>query len=150
MEQHFIISGIAGYGSSDNLAGATIALFSEATAEQVLDGQGKYDSILVSADNGVTDVVLRERLARALPSYAVAETGQQAAAAAEQSTQATISTFIGTPLLLGSWSGLACVPLFIALLMVRIPIEERMLKTELEGYADYMACVRYRLVPGIW
>jgi putative ABC transport system permease protein len=99
VEQHFIISGIAGYGSSDNLAGATIALFSEATAEQVLDGQGKYDSILVSADNGVTDVVLRERLARDLPSYAVAETGQQAAAAAEQSTQATISTFIGTPLL---------------------------------------------------
>jgi len=99
VEQHFNISGIAGYGSSDNLAGATIALFTEPTAEQVLDGQGKYDSILVSADNGVTDVVLRERLAKALPSYAVAETGQAAAAAAEQSTQATISTFIGTPLL---------------------------------------------------
>jgi putative ABC transport system permease protein len=99
VEEHFSISGIAGYGSSDNLAGATIALFSEATAERVLDGQGKYDSILVSADTGVTDVVLRERLARAVPSYAVAETGQQAAAAAEQSTEATISTFIGTPLL---------------------------------------------------
>ncbi len=61
VEQHFTISGIAGYGSSDNLAGATIALFTEATAEQVLDGQGKYDSILVSANTGVTDVVLRER-----------------------------------------------------------------------------------------
>jgi putative ABC transport system permease protein len=99
IEQHFTISGIAGYGSSDNLAGATIALFTEATAEQVLDGQGKYDSILVSAQTGITDVVLRERMAMALPSYAVAETGQQAAAAAEQSTENTISTFIGTPLL---------------------------------------------------
>jgi putative ABC transport system permease protein len=99
VEEHFNISGIAGYGSSDNLAGATIALFTEATAERVLDGQGKYDSILVSAQSGVTDVQLRERIALALPSYAEAETGQQAAAAAEQSTESTISTFIGTPLL---------------------------------------------------
>ncbi len=99
VEEHFTITGIAGYGSSDNLAGATIALFTEATAERVLDGQNKYDSILVSAQSGVTDVVLRERIAMALPSYAVAETGQQAAAAAEQSTESTISTFIGTPLL---------------------------------------------------
>src|SRR5580700_997403 len=99
VEEHFTITGIAGYGSSDNLAGATIALFTESTANRVLEGQNKYDSILVSAQSGVTDVVLRERLAAALPSYAVAETGQQAAAAAEQSTESTISTFIGTPLL---------------------------------------------------
>ncbi len=99
VEEHFTITGIAGYGSSDNLAGATIALFAEATAQRVLEGQGKYDSILVSAQSGVTDVVLRERLAKAIPSYAEAETGQQAAAAAEQSTESTISTFIGTPLL---------------------------------------------------
>jgi putative ABC transport system permease protein len=99
VEEHFTITGIAGYGTSDNLAGATIALFTEATAERVLDGQSKYDSILVSAQSGVTDVVLRERIAAALPGYAEAETGQQAAAAAEQSTESTISTFIGTPLL---------------------------------------------------
>ncbi|HVC41594.1 MAG TPA: FtsX-like permease family protein [Candidatus Saccharimonadales bacterium] len=99
VEEHFTITGIAGYGSSDNLAGATIALFTEATAERVLEGQNKYDSILVSAQSGVTDVVLRERIAMALPGYAEAETGQQAAAAAEQSTESTISTFIGTPLL---------------------------------------------------
>ena len=60
---------------------------------------GEDDSILVSADSGVTDVVLRERIASALPSYAEAETGQQAAQEAEQSTENTISTFIGTPLL---------------------------------------------------
>ncbi|MGH3578094.1 MAG: ABC transporter permease, partial [Mycobacterium sp.] len=86
-EEHFTITGIAGYGTSDNLAGATIALFTEATAERVLEGQNKYDNILVSAESGVTDVVLRERIAAALPSYAEAETGQQAAAAAEQSTE---------------------------------------------------------------
>jgi putative ABC transport system permease protein len=99
VEEHFNISGIAGYGSSDNLAGATIALFTQTTAERVLEGDNKYDSILVSAQSGVTDVQLRERIAAALPGYAEAETGQQAAAAAEQSTESTISTFIGTPLL---------------------------------------------------
>ena len=55
--------GSPGTGAPNNLAGATIALFTEATAERVLEGQNKYDSILVSAQSGVTDVVLRERIA---------------------------------------------------------------------------------------
>lgn len=98
-EQRFTVSGITGYGTSDNLAGATIALFTEDTAERVLDGQDKYDQINVSATAGTADSDLRDRIAARLPSYAEAQTGQQAAAAAEQSTEATISTFIGTPLL---------------------------------------------------
>jgi len=98
VEEHFTLTGIAGYGTSDNLAGATIALFTEATAERVLEGKGKYDSILVSAQSGITAITLRDRVAAALPTYEAA-TGQAAAAAAEQSTEATISTFIGTPLL---------------------------------------------------
>jgi protein-S-isoprenylcysteine O-methyltransferase Ste14 len=58
--------------------------------------------------------------------------------------------FIGIPLMLGSWIGLAVVPLFIALLMLRIPIEERMLRKNLAGYDDYAARVKYRLMPGLW
>ncbi|RXH34821.1 methyltransferase family protein [Bradyrhizobium zhanjiangense] len=58
--------------------------------------------------------------------------------------------FTGVPLLLGSWWGLAMIPLFIALFAVRIPIEERTLREGLPGYADYAARVRYRLVPGVW
>lgn len=58
--------------------------------------------------------------------------------------------FAGVPLLLGSWWGLAMMPLFIALLAVRIPIEERTLRDGLPGYTDYAARVRYRLVPGVW
>jgi putative ABC transport system permease protein len=98
-EEHFTITGIAGYGTSDNLAGATIALFTEATAERVLEGQNMYDSILVSAQSGVTDIALRDRIAATLPASAEATTGQAAAAAAELSTETTINTFIGTPLL---------------------------------------------------
>ena len=94
--QTFTITGIAGFGNSNSLAGATISLFTEATAERVLDGQNKYDEIDVSARSGVSDTALRDRIASQLPSYAEAQTGQQAA---QQSTEATISTFIGTPLL---------------------------------------------------
>ncbi|MCK1491338.1 isoprenylcysteine carboxylmethyltransferase family protein [Bradyrhizobium sp. 180] len=58
--------------------------------------------------------------------------------------------FTGVPLLLGSWWGLAMLPLFAALFAVRIGIEERTLREGLPGYADYAARVRYRLVPGLW
>ncbi|MCA1467649.1 isoprenylcysteine carboxylmethyltransferase family protein [Bradyrhizobium sp. IC3195] len=58
--------------------------------------------------------------------------------------------FTGVPLLLGSWWGLAMMPLLLALLAVRIPIEERTLREGLPGYTDYTARVRHRLIPGVW
>ena len=56
----------------------------------------------------------------------------------------------GTALLLGSWWGLASVLLFIVLLAIRIFIEEQALRTGLQGYDDYAANVRYRLIPLVW
>ena len=61
-----------------------------------------------------------------------------------------VAFFVGTPLLLGSWWGLAVTPALIVLLSVRALLEERTLADELPGYRDYAARVRYRLVPGIW
>ncbi|MBR2816287.1 MAG: isoprenylcysteine carboxylmethyltransferase family protein [Reyranella sp.] len=58
--------------------------------------------------------------------------------------------FIGTPLLLGSWWGVAMVPVFFVLFVVRSRIEERTLVAGLPGYAAYMSRVRYRLFPGLW
>jgi len=58
--------------------------------------------------------------------------------------------FLGSPLLLGSWWGLAPVPLFIAGMGARAVGEERMLRRELAGYDDYARRVRFRLVPGVW
>jgi protein-S-isoprenylcysteine O-methyltransferase Ste14 len=57
---------------------------------------------------------------------------------------------VGMPLLLGSWYGLLVVPLFILGLAPRAVFEERLLKRDLPGYADYMRRVRYRLIPGVW
>src|ERR1700738_2264554 len=58
--------------------------------------------------------------------------------------------FIGTPLLLGSWWGLAISPLLILVFAIRAGIEERALLAGLPGYADYRSRVRYRLLPGLW
>lgn len=57
---------------------------------------------------------------------------------------------IGMPLLLGSWIGLAILPVLIVLLSLRIPREERLLRAELAGYEAYAARVRWRLVPYLW
>jgi protein-S-isoprenylcysteine O-methyltransferase Ste14 len=62
----------------------------------------------------------------------------------------TILFFVGVPLLLGSWWGVALSPLFVILFAIRSGIEERALVAGLPGYADYTRRVRYRLVPGLW
>ena len=63
---------------------------------------------------------------------------------------ATMLFFIGAPLLLGSWWGLAAAPFSAALLAVRAVKEEHILAEALPGYRDYEARVRYRLIPAIW
>jgi protein-S-isoprenylcysteine O-methyltransferase Ste14 len=62
----------------------------------------------------------------------------------------TILFFVGVPLLLGSWWGVAIAPVFFLLFAIRTGIEERALVEGLPDYADYAARVRYRLVPGLW
>src|SRR5262249_50393985 len=53
-------------------------------------------------------------------------------------------------LALGSWLatliGLAGIPFILR----RTVYEDRLLRTELPGYADYAARVRYRLLPSVW
>jgi protein-S-isoprenylcysteine O-methyltransferase Ste14 len=58
--------------------------------------------------------------------------------------------FIGAPLMLGSWVGLALAPLFIIAMAMRAIGEERLLHERLPGYTDYAARVRYRFVPRVW
>ena len=58
--------------------------------------------------------------------------------------------FLGAPLLLGSWAGLALSPLFVIVIGVRAVGEERVLKEGLPGYAAYAERVRYRFAPMLW
>ncbi len=88
--QSFRVSGIVGYGQADNVAGATIALFTTPTAMRVLDTQGDFDQITVYASSGVSDTTLRDRVAQVLPSDMVAQTGAAQAAQQTQATQSVI------------------------------------------------------------
>ena len=58
--------------------------------------------------------------------------------------------FVAIALMLGSLWGLALTPVFFVLFSIRVGLEERVLTGGLPGYADYVARVRYRLVPGVW
>ena len=55
-----------------------------------------------------------------------------------------------TSLVLGSWWGLAMVPLVAFGFAIRIRVEEKVLHEGLQGYADYARRVRWRLIPFIW
>jgi protein-S-isoprenylcysteine O-methyltransferase Ste14 len=55
-----------------------------------------------------------------------------------------------TPIMLGSLWALIPAGLTVIVTVVRTALEDRTLKDELIGYADYAAKVRYRLMPGIW
>jgi protein-S-isoprenylcysteine O-methyltransferase Ste14 len=57
---------------------------------------------------------------------------------------------LGMPLLLGSWWGLALVPLIISGVGWRAVREEQTLAQKLPGYADYANRVHWRLIPLIW
>jgi protein-S-isoprenylcysteine O-methyltransferase Ste14 len=58
--------------------------------------------------------------------------------------------FIGVPLALGSYRALVPTAIATVVIIVRIVLEERTLQEELEGYKEYAARVRYRLIPGVW
>jgi protein-S-isoprenylcysteine O-methyltransferase Ste14 len=57
---------------------------------------------------------------------------------------------MGVPLALGSWWGLLVLALMVPLLIWRLLDEERFLKRNLPGYAEYAQTVRYRLIPFAW
>ena len=54
------------------------------------------------------------------------------------------------PLIVGSLWSLVPAGAIMAMLVVRTALEDRMLRAELSGYAEYAATVRYRLIPYVW
>jgi protein-S-isoprenylcysteine O-methyltransferase Ste14 len=61
-----------------------------------------------------------------------------------------VGVLLGVPLWLRSQLGLVVALLPIGLLVGRILVEERLLGRALPAYAEYVARVRFRLVPGVW
>jgi protein-S-isoprenylcysteine O-methyltransferase Ste14 len=57
---------------------------------------------------------------------------------------------LATPLMLDSLWGLLPSLLGLCAILARTSLEDRTLRAELPGYADYARRVHYRLLPGIW
>lgn len=62
----------------------------------------------------------------------------------------TLWLFLSIPLVLGSWWSFLCFLPYVAVIIVRILNEEKVLEEGLEGYTEYKKRVRYRLLPYIW
>ena len=63
---------------------------------------------------------------------------------------ASVLLFLSMPLILNSIFSFLVMLAYLPLIISRIKNEERLLKAELPGYAEYMERVRYRLIPFIW
>lgn len=63
---------------------------------------------------------------------------------------ATLLMFLPIPLILGSLWGLIPFAAYPVIIVVRILNEEKVLSGELEGYIEYKAKVKYRLIPFVW
>jgi putative ABC transport system permease protein len=102
------IVGIAGFGETDNIAGATLTLFTMEEAQRVLDQEGLFGTIQIAADEGVSADELTNRVNLALPAGLVANSAaDESADNAEQLSEglgfiqtvllvfAAISVFVG-------------------------------------------------------
>ncbi len=63
---------------------------------------------------------------------------------------AVVAMLLAAPLLFLSWWMYPPIVVTSAWLVVRTALEDKTLRAELPGYADYAARVRFRLAPGLW
>jgi putative ABC transport system permease protein len=75
-KQDFEVTGIAKFGDVDSLGTATFAVFDLATAQQLLDREGKVDSISVAGVEGTTPQQLIDEIQPILPADAQVRSAQ--------------------------------------------------------------------------
>jgi putative ABC transport system permease protein len=74
--QTFTITGLARFGSANNLAGATLAAFDTPTAQRLLGAVGKFDTINVVTKPGSDNATVQNAIAHAIPRGEEVVTGQ--------------------------------------------------------------------------
>lgn len=61
-----------------------------------------------------------------------------------------IPVMLGLSLWLGSYAGMIFSLVPIVIMIIRITVEERVLRASLPGYDDYSIRVKRRLIPFVW
>jgi len=77
----FEVVGLAGFGDVDSLGGATMAVFDSASAQRLLEKDGRLDAISIAAAPGVDAATLVERLRPLVPAGVQVQTADEKAAA---------------------------------------------------------------------
>ncbi|MEZ5142952.1 MAG: FtsX-like permease family protein [Acidimicrobiales bacterium] len=95
----FVVSGIAGFGTTDNYAGTAAALFTTARSQELLVEPGKVTWINVAGQDGLSQEELASRIRPVLPAKAEAITGK-AFTAESQDVFRRIFDFLGIALLI--------------------------------------------------
>ncbi len=108
--QEFTVVGTVGFGGEKNLGGTTSAYFETATAQKVLGTPGQFDSINVSATDGVSQAALAKRLSAIAPDGTEAVTGKTVAKESSDSVKKDLKIvgilfmiFAGVALFVGSF-----------------------------------------------
>jgi putative ABC transport system permease protein len=95
----FTITGIAQFGTANNLAGATLAAFTLPTAQNVLDSQGLLNAVNVVAQPGADKATVQRDIAKVLPAGVEVVTGQTVVNESTSSVDQALS-FFNTALLI--------------------------------------------------
>ncbi len=108
--QEFTVVGTVGFGGEKNLGGTTSAYFETETAQTVLGMPGFFDSIGVSAEDGVSQAELTKRLNAVVPIGTEAVTGKTVAQENSDAVQKDLKVvgilfmiFAGIALFVGSF-----------------------------------------------
>jgi putative ABC transport system permease protein len=91
--QQVRIAGIAGFGTADSPAGASVVLFTTPAAQRLVAAPGKFTSIGFVAAPGVSQQQLASNLQRVLPPGTEAVTGAAAIKETQDQFQKTLSIF---------------------------------------------------------
>jgi protein-S-isoprenylcysteine O-methyltransferase Ste14 len=113
-----------------------------------------FADVLVLSSYAFFIRVLREnsyasRVIEVTPEQRVVSTGPYAVVRHPMYTSLLV-LYLATPVALGSWWAIGAALPLVAVLVIRINDEERLLADQLGGYREYREQTRYRLVPGVW
>ena len=87
----FTITALVGLGDSDGFAGATLAAWDVATAQQVTGAVDQFDAVDVAVDESADPAAVQTRIEEMLPAAP-----RSSPASADRREQAQLDTFIGT------------------------------------------------------
>ncbi len=131
--------------------GVTLGLLAATTAIPVL----AIGVLLVAAGAGGTFACRRwlgrfwTAEAALQPDHRVVDTGPYALVRHPIYT-AAIGLYLGTALVFAAWWSLLAFGVVAVSYALKARLEDGYLRANLPGYADYMARVRHRLLPGVW